>query len=66
MGVTIGISEVQTPAKKEDYPDELHPSHFTRTSDASTFDEICTLCGATDQVPSGWGNLKFPCRGSST
>lgn len=38
-----------------------HPSHKTRFSDASTFDEICVLCGATDQVPGGWGQLAYPC-----
>lgn len=39
-----------------------HPSHVTRMSDASTFDEICVLCGATDRVPGGWGDLADPCR----
>jgi hypothetical protein len=39
----------------------LHPSHKTRFSDASSFDEICTLCGATDIVPGGWGALAKPC-----
>lgn len=38
-----------------------HPSHVTRISDASTFDEVCTLCGATDVVPGGWGRLAEPC-----
>lgn len=43
----------------------LHPSHKTRMSfDASTFDEICTICGATDQVPGGWGDLQYPCKGA--
>jgi hypothetical protein len=41
--------------------DQKHPSHVTRSSDASTFDEICTLCGATDEVPGGWGKLAEPC-----
>jgi hypothetical protein len=39
----------------------LHPSHETRFSDASTYDEVCVLCGATDQVPGGWGDLAHPC-----
>ncbi len=40
----------------------LHPSHKTRFSwDASTFDEICELCGNTDMVPGGWGKLADPC-----
>lgn len=38
-----------------------HPSHVTRSSDASTFDEVCVNCGATDQVPGGWGKLAEPC-----
>jgi hypothetical protein len=40
---------------------ELHPSHVTRFSDASTFDEICVNCGAHDDVPGGWGELAKPC-----
>jgi hypothetical protein len=39
----------------------VHPSHKTRISDASTFDEICDLCGAHDQVPGGLGDLVHPC-----
>ncbi len=40
----------------------LHPSHKTRFSfDASTWDEICIYCGATDHVPGGWGDLALPC-----
>lgn len=45
-----------------DPPDELHPSHKTRISDASSYDEICTVCGATDRIGS-WGNLRYPCPG---
>lgn len=37
-----------------------HPSHKTRFSDASSYDEICTVCGATDSLGS-WGNLAKPC-----
>lgn len=41
-----------------------HPSHKTRFSwDASTYDEICEICGATDEVPGGWGRLALPCSG---
>ncbi len=40
----------------------LHPSHVTRISmDASTYDEICVNCGATDEVIGGWGRLALPC-----
>lgn len=38
-----------------------HPSHVTRFSDSSTFDEICINCGARDEVPGGWGDLIYPC-----
>ena len=39
----------------------VHPDHVTWMSDASTFDEICVNCGATDEVPGGWGRLAEPC-----
>ncbi len=45
-------------------PDGLHPTHRTRFSDSSLFDEICVLCGATDHVPGGWGELANPCNAS--
>ncbi|MEX0652418.1 MAG: hypothetical protein WD153_03095 [Candidatus Paceibacterota bacterium] len=38
----------------------LHGSHVTRMSDASSFDEICVNCGATDTI-GGWGRLAEPC-----
>lgn len=39
-----------------------HPSHVTRFSfGASSYDEVCTLCGATDIAGGGWGKLRFPC-----
>lgn len=50
-----------TVAINESVDKGLHPSHITRSSDASTFDEICVKCGATDQVPGGWGRLAEPC-----
>lgn len=41
---------------------DKHPSHVTRFSwDASTYDEVCVNCGATDMVPGGWGELANPC-----
>jgi len=46
---------------KLEWPDELHPSHITRISDASSFDEICVNCGATDITGGGWGGLRKPC-----
>lgn len=36
-----------------------HPSHKTRISDSSLYDEVCTLCGATDA--SGDKRLSSPC-----
>jgi hypothetical protein len=44
-------------------PMRKHPSHKTRFSDASSYDEICIYCGATDLVPGGWGELAYPCPG---
>ncbi len=45
--------------------DQLHPSHRTRISmGASSYDEICTLCGARDVAGGGWGSLKFECKGT--
>src|SRR3546814_9510469 len=38
-----------------------HESHVTRSSDASTFDEVCARCGATDIAGGGWGKLADPC-----
>jgi len=29
--------------------------------DASTYDEICVYCGATDVAGGGWGRLAYPC-----
>ena len=40
---------------------QKHPSHKTRYSDSSYYDEICIHCGATDIVPGGWGKLADPC-----
>lgn len=47
--------------KPEDFPDRPDPSHVTRSSDASTFDEICVNCGARDVAGGGWGTLRIPC-----
>lgn len=41
------------------YSMDTHATHKTRFSDASTFDEICELCGATDT--SGSTLLSKPC-----
>jgi hypothetical protein len=40
---------------------DVHPTHNTRISDASSFDEICDRCGATD-FP-GSDRLAHPCPG---
>lgn len=48
--------------EEEVWPNKLHPSHVTRISmDASSYDEICTNCYATDQAIGGWGELAKPC-----
>lgn len=41
--------------------DTLHPSHTTRSSDASSYDEVCMYCGAHDLSGAGWGELASPC-----
>lgn len=41
--------------------DRKHPSHVTRFSDSSLYDEVCINCGATDNVPGEWGELAKPC-----
>ncbi len=38
-----------------------HPSHVTRYSDSSFYDEVCIHCGSTDRVPGGWGDLAYEC-----
>lgn len=38
-----------------------HPSHHTRSSDASSFDEVCVNCNNTDIAGGGWGKLADPC-----
>lgn len=42
----------------------MHPSHRTRYSDSSLYDEVCVLCGATDSPHhrvNGIQALKAPC-----
>lgn len=43
------------------FPDQCHETHVLRASDASTYDVICIHCRRTDEVPGGWGKLRFPC-----
>lgn len=43
-----------------EHQDRLHPSHVTRMSDSSIFDEICINCGNADST-STWGRLAYPC-----
>jgi hypothetical protein len=40
-----------------------HPTHQTRYSDSSLYDEVCTLCGATDAR--GSDRLYQPCSASA-
>lgn len=43
--------------------DKLHPSHKTRPAyEASSYDEVCEVCGATDVAGGGWGLLALPCK----
>jgi hypothetical protein len=41
--------------------DAKEGSHVTRSSDASSYDEVCINCGATDITGGGWGKLAQPC-----
>jgi hypothetical protein len=44
-------------------PEQAYATHKTRVSDASSFDEICTLCGATDARGAEGDLLELPCPG---
>lgn len=58
----LGIPEsVKAQKAAAERPETCHPSHETRSSDASTYDVVCKNCGATDVVPGGWGKLAEPC-----
>lgn len=46
--------------------DQKHPSHVTRWSDASSLDEVCALCDATNIAGGGWGDLAKPCPTANT
>lgn len=39
----------------------VHPSHTTRFSDSSLYDEVCTQCGAEDGSAEGSRALALPC-----
>jgi hypothetical protein len=41
-----------------------HPSHNTRLSDSSLYDEVCSACGATDA--NGMADLSRPCPATCT
>ena len=42
----------------------MDPTHRTRYSDSSLYDEVCVLCGATDSR--GSDALDRPCPGSES
>ena len=56
------LKAIQAQLQETADPSKKHPSHETRISDASSFDEICIVCGATDRLGS-WGALSKPCPG---
>lgn len=68
---TMFVAEVQrlvrlgcphcAPILNHDLPQGKHPSHTTRFSDSSAYDEVCTQCGSTDITGGGWGKLGEPC-----
>jgi len=43
--------------------DKKHPTHKTRFSDSSLYDEVCERCGAIDITGGGWHSLSEPCPG---
>lgn len=57
------LSALTTPPPQGEVAENrgCHPSHTTRMSDASSFDEVCVKCGATDITGGGWGKLAEPC-----
>lgn len=63
-GFELPIAQADFSSECEDYmpSNSKHPSHETRFSDASTFDEICVNCGARDIAGGGWGELAYPCK----
>lgn len=67
LDAAIDAAMALSPTPTEDVPtptelvDGKHSSHETRSSDASTYDEVCIKCGATDVSGGGWGKLAEPC-----
>lgn len=60
----VGMCSSPIPAPAAPAPsvsNSKHPSHITRSSDSSLYDEKCVNCGATDLAGGGWGKLAEPC-----
>lgn len=57
-----GDHPVKTRSPKATFENKKHPSHQTRYSDSSLYDEVCVNCGATDVAGNGWGALAKPCK----
>lgn len=53
------LRELLADAHGEAFSGSTHPSHETRISDSSYYDEVCKKCGATDAR--GSVGLMFPC-----
>ena len=47
--------------QSDNVPDQLHPSHCTRSSKSASYDVECINCGATDITDGGWHDLRFEC-----
>ncbi len=61
------IDQLTTEIIDRAYPNECHPTHLeTVFSDASSYDEVCKACRRTNQIPGGWGELRFPCSANKT
>lgn len=64
LGVLIGLAKYATTLRTSTDAAAAggkHPSHVTRSSDSSLYDEVCTACGVTDIAGCGWGELGKPC-----
>lgn len=60
--IVMSLTTENAQAEQGEFPDQLHPSHKTEIAlEASSYDEICVNCRATDLASGGWGKLRFPC-----
>lgn len=61
-GAAVPLYTSPVPAPAVPASGGKHPSHTTRSSDSSLYDEKCVNCGGTDVAGGGWGKLAQPCK----